>query len=322
MIKTIKLAVASALVSTGAIAPVHAETRDVTIGGDLAPLSGTLVMPDTAEPVPAVLIIAGSGPTDRNGNQPPAILADSLRLLAEGLTGQGVASLRFDKRGIGASAAAAGPQEETTFGVFVEDAVAWARFLSAQPGIECVYLLGHSEGALIASLAAAQIDVCGVISIAGPGLPIDDILRRQLAAQANAGALPDALLSAANSILDSLAAGDLVPDPPEALAPLFHPVVQPFLMSLMAIDPVAAIGEADAPVLIVQGTTDIQVGVDQAQLLASARPDAELVLLEGVNHVLKEAPLEMAANIATYSDQSLPLAPGIVEAIAGFILAE
>lgn len=319
--KTVGLTVASALMSTAAIVSAHAETNEMTIDGGLAPLAGTFVMPDGTEPVPAVLIIAGSGPTDRNGNQLPAMSAGTLQLIAEGLAEQGIASLRFDKRGIGASAAAAGPQEETTFGVFVDDAVAWAQFLSTQPGVECVYLLGHSEGALIATLAAHQIEVCGVISISGAGQPIDEVLRQQLRAQADAGALPADLLASANTILDSLAAGEMVPDPPTALASLFHPSVQPFLMSWMAVDPAAAIAEVAAPVLIIQGTTDIQVGVDQAKMLAVARPDAQLVVLEGMNHVLKEAPLDMAANIATYANPDLPLAPGLVEAIAAFIAA-
>lgn len=304
------------------VVPAHAETQDVTIDGGLAPLSGTLVMPDATEPVPAVLLIAGSGPTDRNGNQLPAVAAATLQLLAEGLAENGIASLRFDKRGIGASAAAASPQEETTFEVFVDDAVSWARFLTEQAGIECVYLIGHSEGALIAALAAQQVDVCGVVSIAGAGSPIGDIIRRQLSAQAEVGALPDTLPTAANSILDRLAAGELVPDPPEALAALFHPTVQPFLMSWMAIDPVAAIAAVEAPVLVLQGTTDIQVGVDQAELLAAARAGTELVILDGVNHVLKVAPLDMAANVATYSDPDLPLAPGVIEAVVEFVQAQ
>jgi len=318
------LTLTGALLGTTLMAsvPTHAETRDVTIDGGLAPLAGTLVMPDGTQPVPGVLLIAGSGPTDRNGNQLPGVAAATLELLAEGLAGNGIASLRFDKRGVGASAAAAGPQEETTFETFVDDAVSWAQFLSEQAGIECVYLIGHSEGALIAALAAQQVDVCGVVSISGAGSPIGEVIRRQLQAQADAGALPEALLIEANSILDRLGAAELVPDPPEALAPLFHPSVQPFLISWMAIDPVTAIAAADAPVLVMQGTTDIQVGVDQAELLAAARPGTQLIILDGVNHVLKVAPPDMAANVATYADPDLPLAPGVIDAIVEFIRSQ
>ena len=75
----------------------------------------------------------------------------------------------------------------------------------------------------------------------------------------------------------------------------------------------------DGPVFIGQGTTDIQVGVIDAQALAAADPDATLKLWDGVNHVLKTAPADRAGNLATYADPDLPLAPGVTQDVAAFI---
>jgi len=302
---------------TAAALPGHA--AEVTIDGGRAPLHGDLTLPAAEGPVPAVLMIAGSGPTDRDGNTLPVSTPNTLRLLAEALGEQGIASLRFDKRGVGASAAAAGEQAETGFDVFVEDAVAWARFLEEQQGVGCVFLLGHSEGALIAALAAAEVDTCGVISIAGAGRPIGDVLRDQLTGLNAAGALPEPLFGQAMAILARLERGERVAEVPPELASLFHPVLQTFLLSWMEKDPAAAVAAIDAPVLVLQGTTDLQVGTADAELLAAANPRARLELLEGVNHVLKLAPPDQAANLATYADPNLSLAPGVAEMIAGFV---
>ncbi len=225
--------------------------------------------------------------------------------------------MRIDKRGIGESAAAAPSEADLRITAYVEDARAWAAEAAARTGQPCAWLIGHSEGALIA-LAAADghaDNICGLILLSGAGRPGGVILREQLGPQ-----LPEPMKTEAFDILSELEAGRTVADTSPALAALFHPSVQPYLVSWLALDPVALITAWDGPVLIGQGTTDIQIAVADAEAMAAARPDARLVLWDGVNHVLKVAPADRAANIATYADPDLPLAPGVVDDVAGFIL--
>jgi len=285
-----------------------------------APLHGTLLTPE-GETRAAAVIIPGSGPTDRDGNSPQfGIQAASYRLLAEGLAERGVATVRIDKRGIGESAAAGPSEADLRFSTYAEDARTWAAEAAAKTGRPCAWLIGHSEGALVALAAvAAKPDgggdkVCGLVLLSGAGRPAGVVLREQL------NALPEPLKTEAYAAVDELEAGRTVADPPASLAALFRPSVQPYLISWLTLDPAKLAAAYDGPIFIGQGTTDLQVTVADAEALKTAQPRAELALWDGVNHVLKVAPAERAANIATYMDPALPLAPGVVEAVADFML--
>ncbi len=285
-----------------------------------APLHGTLLTPE-GETRAAAVIIPGSGPTDRDGNSPQfGIQAATYRLLAEGLAERGVATVRIDKRGIGESAAAGPSEADLRFSTYAEDARAWAAEAAAKTGRPCAWLIGHSEGALVALAAvAAKPDgggdkVCGLMLLSGAGRPAGVVLREQL------NALPEPLKTEAYAAVEELEAGRTVPNPPASLAALFRPSVQPYLISWLALDPAKLAAAYDGPVFIGQGTTDIQVTVADAEALKIAQPRAELAIWDGVNHVLKVAPAERAANVATYMDPALPLAPGVVEAVADFML--
>ena len=292
-----------------------ASDQEVTATSAGAALHGSLLLPNGARDYPAVLMIAGSGPTDRDGNGPLGLNTNAYRMIAEGLAANGIASLRFDKRGIGASASAMTSESDLRFDTYVDDAVAWARYLKSQPHVTCVYILGHSEGALVGSLASARAKPCGFISASGAGERAGPTLVRQLRARN----LPQAQLDFATSVIAQLEHGQLVPNIP-ATSVLFRPSVQPYLISYFSKDPQAAIAAVNAPVLILQGTTDIQISVDDAKLLAAAQPKARLVLLPGVNHILKMAPADLDANLATYGDPNLPLAPKVLPTIVDFIL--
>jgi uncharacterized protein len=279
----IALLVASTVIPTTARALTE---RDVTLGPDPAALHGTLMLPDGTAPVPAVLIVAGSGPVNRDGNL-PGMVNDSLKLLAHGLAEHDIASLRTDKRGIGASRAAGPREEDLRFGTYVLDSVAWLNVLRTEPRVARVALLGHSEGALVATLAAQRTDVAGVVLISGVSEPAGNVIERQLAA----AGVPERLQEASGQIITTLEEGRTVSDVPTALASLFRPSVQPYLISWLPLDPSAELAKVHVPVLIVQGTTDLQVTVGDARRLAAARPGASLTLIEGMNHVLKQAPL-------------------------------
>ena len=295
-------------------APVSTE---IVLPSQPAPLHGTLLTPPGASAV--AVILPGSGPTDRDGNSPMGVAAGTYRLLAEGLADQGIATLRIDKRGIAASAAAGPAEADLRFDAYAADARAWAAEAAARAGKPCAWLIGHSEGALVALKAVAGGDdpesskVCGLILLAGAGRPAGVVLREQLTA------LPDPLKTQAYDALTELEAGRTVAEPPAALAALFRPSVQPYLISWLPLDPAMLLAAYDGPVFIGQGTTDIQVGVIDAQALAAADPDATLKLWDGVNHVLKTAPADRAGNLATYADPDLPLAPGVTQDVAAFI---
>jgi pimeloyl-ACP methyl ester carboxylesterase len=288
-------------------------TRDVSIKTPSGALWGSLALRGETPGNPAAIIIPGSGPTNRDGNG-PGIQPGTLKLLAEYLAGRGIASIRIDKRGIGASMSAMRAEADLRFQTYADDAKAWAKELRALSGAACVWLIGHSEGALVGEVAAQENgDICGLVLLAGAGRKAGDLLREQLAAT-----LPEPLKQEAFADLAELEAGRTVTASP-LLMMLFRPTVQPYLMSWLPLDPAVILAGLKPPVLIMQGENDIQVSVQDARTLARARPDAELAILPGVNHVLKVAPAERAANIATYLDPRLPLAPGVGEAVADFI---
>lgn len=268
----------------------------------------------------SVLIIPGSGPTDRDGNNALGVKAASYRLLAEALDQHGIATVRIDKRGMFGSSEATANANDVTVDAYVDDIEAWTEVMLDRSGGECIWLLGHSEGGSIAMAAAARdaSRYCGLLLIAAPGRNLSDIVRAQIAA--NPMATP--LLPQVDDISERLKAGENVPaeEIHPGLLPLFGPQVQGFVASLFRQKPAELLATHDLPVLILNGGKDIQTPASDAELLATARADAKLVVLEDVNHVLKLVEGDdRAENLATYGDPDLPLAPGVAEAIAEFI---
>ena len=294
-------------------APQTFSQRPVSLQTEQGTLYGTLLQPRSDQPLPVALLIAGSGPTDRDGNNPDG-RNDSLKRLAQSLAKHGIASLRYDKRGVAASRAATPDERELSVERYVADAVAWARLLQADPHFTRLILIGHSEGALIASLAAPEADADALVALAGSSRPIDQVLREQLSYR-----LPPHLLAQSNRLLDSLRAGQRSDEVAEPLQVLFRPSVQPYLITLFRHDPSAAFARLRIPALIVQGNHDIQIDVADARALHAAKPDAELLLVEGMNHVLRIVPLELQAQLASYDNPRLPLARLAVDGIADFI---
>jgi pimeloyl-ACP methyl ester carboxylesterase len=288
-------------------------------------IAGTLALPAATGRVPVALIIAGSGPTDRDGNS--AALPgknNTYKLLAAALASQGIASVRFDKRGIGASQAAtpSGGEAALRFEHYIDDAAEWIGQLRRDPRFSRVIVIGHSEGSLVGMIAARKAKADAFVSLAGVGGRASDTIREQLRPQL--ATLP-ALLKDCEGVLASLEAGKVVdPLPPSiqsvpGLLSLFRPSVQPYVISWVRYDPSAEIAALTIPVLIVQGTHDIQVDVPQAKKLSAAKPVAELVIVDGMSHVLKAAPAERAANIATYGNPDLPIAPEVPRAIVAMV---
>ena len=289
--------------------------------GPSGPLKGTMLSPST-ERGAVMLIIPGSGPVDRDGNSPAGILAAPYRLLAEALVVHGVTTVRIDKRGFAGSAGATPDGNAVTIPDYVSDVHAWTTVIRQRTGASCVWLLGHSEGGLVAMAASRnQPDICGLILVSTAGRPMGEVLREQLKANpANAPLLDQALPA-----IDDLEAGKRVDttNMPPPLLRLFNPKVQGFLISAFSYDPSQLLKGYPKPVLILQGLRDMQVHEVDANILKEADPNATLTLLPDVNHVLKSVNSDdRRANIATYSNASLPLAPGVVSAISDFLTAK
>ncbi len=293
--------------ATGSAAAL--ENREVEIErDDGAVLHATLLHPQGARDL--VLIQAGSGPTDRDGNQ-PSMTNNSLRMLAEGLAGEGIAVLRHDKRGSGESSS---DLEETDLRpqVFIDDLGAWLSWAREEEQFEAFHLLGHSEGALFAKALAAEHKVDSVISVAGAGRPAGVLLREQVA-----GRLPDEMADAFEHSLSELEAGRQVDEVPGILESLFRVSVQPYLIAWLAMEPARMADALDVPLAVIVGSSDLQVAREDFDALSEHAEKSRWI--EGMNHVLKPAEGSLAEQMAVYSDPDLALHEALVPTIAGFI---
>lgn len=277
-------------------------------------LYGTLEIPADKNNFPVVLVIAGSGPTDQNGNN-PMMKNNAYRMIADSLMHHGIASLRYDKRGIGKSQPAGAKESELRFEHYIDDAAAWIQLLQKDKRFSSVTVLGHSEGSLIGMIAAAKAGAGGFISAAGAGESADLILKRQIAKQAPQFA------ETCDLIIDSLKAGHTVQSINPMLQSLFRPDVQPYLISWFRYDPQTEIARLTIPILIIQGTTDLQVNTADAAMLAKAQEKAQLKIISGMNHILKDAPDDLQQNFATYSNPDLPLNSELITTVTGFVLS-
>lgn len=274
-------------------------------------LSGILCIPKGFGKGPVALIIAGSGPTDKDGNS-PMMKTDSYKMLAHKLADNGISTVRYDKRGIGDSKAAATKATVLHFEDLVNDADGWLQMLKSDNRFTKCIVIGHSEGSLIGMLIANN-GADEFISISGVGESGDKILKAQLLVQ------PKAIQDTAFPIIDSLAAGKLVPGVTQRYYALFRPSVQPYLISWFKYNPSDEIKKLTMPVLILQGTNDLQVSIDEAKMLKETNPKAKLILLDSMNHVFKIIKGDRTENLNSYSNPSLPIDPELPANIGDFI---
>jgi uncharacterized protein len=283
------------------------------------PLGGTMLGPKTSSAV--VLIIPGSGPTDRDGNNRLGVNGSPYKRLAEALARRAVTTVRVDKRGMFGSSGAAANPNAVTIADYAGDVRTWVKVIRRQSGAPCVWVAGHSEGGLVALASSQSPDgFCGLILLAAPGRPVGEVFRDQL--QLTLGNGP--MLRQAISAIKALEAGrhpDMRSMHP-ALQELFAPPVHGLLISMFSYDPVRLIAGFPKPVLILQGERDLQVSVADAERLKQAAPAAKLVLLPNTNHVFKTVKsADKAANEAAYTKPGNPLASEVGDEIANFVLA-
>ena len=279
-------------------------------GGEL---KAALEMPDKATGE-LVIIHAGSGPTNKDGNTIGAGSNNSLKMIAESLAEKGIASIRFDKRGVGDNTALIKKEEDLTFDVYVEDVKSIVDYAKKDERFNEIHLLGHSEGALIMTIAAQQNDVASLISVAGIGRPADEVLMEQLSAS-----LTPNLLVESEKALQQLKAGKKVETVSAQLQSLFRPSVQPYMISWLKYDPQHEISNVTVPIIILQGKKDIQVTEKDAENLHAANNDATIHYFDKMNHVLKDVEGDRDQNLASYYNPDLPLTNGLIDEITEFI---
>jgi pimeloyl-ACP methyl ester carboxylesterase len=286
------------------------ESEDTVHTADGGILYGTLKHPKGKGHYPVALIIAGSGPTDRNGNNPmlPAGQGFSYEQLADGLAANGIASLRYDKRFVGESRQFGKPVENVTLNDFLADAIAWIGHLERSGQFSGVSVIGHSEGALLGIALANNTNIKSLVSLSGPAEGMDKLLLAQLKPR-----LADSLYQRAVTIMDALKERQMPGSVPGELKMFFNTSLYNFWQSAFTFDPCALISGVKVPVLIINGTADVQVPPAQAEMLQHCNTGAKLVLVKGMTHLLKDS--------ATTADghATLPLATGLVPEIAAFI---
>ena len=284
---------------------------EISLTTETGNIHGTLLLP-TKKPIPIALLIAGSGPTDRNGNN-PQMKNNSLKMLSEGLLKENIATLRYDKRGIGESKEAGIDESKLRFEDYINDAVGWITMLKQDDRFSKIIVIGHSEGSLIGMIAANKGKADAYISIAGSGKSTGNLIKEQLKAQ------PQQIIDLAYPIIDSLSNGKTVDNIPPFLFSLFRPSIQSYMISWMKYDPVLEIKNLTIPTLILQGSTDIQVSMEDARLLSNANDNSELKIINGMNHIFKEVESDLEINLSTYNNPNLPIIIELQESIIGFI---
>ena len=277
-------------------------------------ISGTLSMPkNVSGKVPVVIIVADSGPTDRNGNNEQTGLSSNMyKMLAEGLAKSGIASLRYDKRMVGQSKTA-NKLEDLRFDDYVDDAVGLIEMLNDDLRFSKVVVLGHGEGSLVAMLAARDQPVKDIISVNATSEQGDKLMTDIFKSK------PQYLQDEFKAWLDSLKKGKTFANIDLAMYPLVSTAKQKYLMSYFKYPPLRVIKVMKVPTVIIQGTTDVQVSVADAEKLKKAKSDATLITIKGMNHIMKEAPADKDVNMETYANPTLPLKAELVPDIVDFI---
>ncbi len=294
------------------------QEQEVTLAVENGNLGGIIMIPEgkKRDKFPVVLIIQGSGPTDKDGNSAgmPG-KNNSLKMLAEALAEEGIASLRYDKRGMGLSQSAGKQEQDLIFDDFIADAGKWYDYLSEQKRFTKIGIAGHSQGSLIGMRVADEKSAGAFVSIAGASLSIGETIMGQLNSNP---ANPPAIIEEAKNIMDELQKGNKVKEIPQYFASLFRPSIQPFMSSWLKYDPQEEFKKLNMPSMVMNGTTDIQVTLDDANRLKAANPASRIIIIDGMNHVLKNAPADRTANIATYGNPELPLNPDFKLVITSF----
>ena len=273
-------------------------------------IHGTLINLNNTNSTLAI-IISGSGPTDRDGNN-TSMKSDYLKMLAEGLQENGISTYRYDKRGVGKSVGDLKSGHEIKFSDYINDVVSIINHFKKSKKFKELVVIGHSEGALIGMIASQSI-ADKFISVAGAGEDYLTLIERQLSIQ------PPFVRSMSEPIIEKLKNKKLVDSVPPLLNSLFRADVQSYLIDASSYDPVEEISKLNIPILIIQGSTDIQIQVSDALILHKAAKNSRLEIIEGMNHVFRQASDNRLLNLQTYGNPELPIDNNMINIISEFI---
>jgi len=274
-------------------------------------LKGTLYTPENAKKTNLVILIAGSGPTDRNGNQ-PMLENNSLKFLAEGLSQNGISVYSYDKRFFTMINDENFDESNLDFNDFIDDAAEIISFFKKDKKYKKVVVVGHSEGSLVGMVACQKSKADGFVSIAGAGNTIDKVIEFQIEQNA------PFMLEETKSILSELKKGNKVEVKNPMLLSLFRESVLPFMISWLKYNPQTEIQKLKIPVMITNGTSDLQVTVSEAELLQKAQPKSTYLIIENMNHVLKKV-ADISENQKSYADPNMPVATELINGISDFV---
>jgi pimeloyl-ACP methyl ester carboxylesterase len=281
--------------------------KDITIN---AFIDGTLLIPTDIERPNLAIIIAGSGPTDRNGNQ-NLLKNNSLKKLAEGLSKEGIATFRYDKR-IVKQIRRNNVDMNIRFDDFIIDAISILKHFKNSDTFNKVYIVGHSQGSLVGMVAAKQ-GADGFISLAGAGKPIDEVIIDQVTNTA------PMFTDDTKRVFSILKDGKTTTDYPRALESIFNLETQPFMMSWMSNNPQEEIRDLEIPILIINGTKDLQVSEEEANLLHSANSNSTLKIIQKMNHILVPIEGDTLENSKSYNESQRKISEELIKTIVSFI---
>lgn len=273
-------------------------------------VEGTLLIPNDIAKPNLVIIIGGSGPTDRNGNQ-NFMKNNSLKKLAEDLSNKDIATFRYDKR-IVKQLKLGTIDKNIMFDDFVTDAISVIDYFKNKNLFNKIYVLGHSQGSLVGMLASKD-RADGFISIAGVGQPIDTIVIEQIEKTYPVFA------NDAKRIFSVLRKGKKTNDYPTELAAIFNKDIQSFMMNWMQYNPQEEIKKLQMPILLINGTKDLQVEPKEANLLNEAVPNSTVKLIDKMNHVLVTIEGDNIENSKSYNEAFRKISPELIEDITNFI---
>ena len=284
-------------------------TKEVEINSFI---NGTLLTPNAINKPDLAIIIAGSGPTDRDGNQ-NFLKTNNLKKLAEGLTKNNIASFRYDKR-IVKQIRKGKVDKDMMFDDFVTDAKSVVDYFHNKKQFNNIYIIGHSQGSLVGLLASKE-NVTGFISLAGAGQSIDEVITEQVVKTA------PMFKADTDRVFKVLKKGKTTKDYPQALASIFNLEVQPFIANWMTYNPQTEIMSLTIPTLIINGTKDLQVSEAEAKLLDEASKNSTLKIIPNMNHVLVTIEGGNLENSKSYNESFRPLSDGLMSTITEFITA-
>lgn len=282
---------------------------EIAIPSEKVTVNGSLISPSDDSKVPLIIIIPGSGPNDRNGNQ-GMMQSNSLKLLAEELKNNQIATFRYDKSALALLKIEGFKQEDVSFNDFIVDAKSVVKYFKDSNKYSKIIIAGHSQGSLVGMIAAKNTG--GFISIAGAGRTIDEVIIEQIGKQA-----PN-LIEETTTAFEKLKNGKKVENANPMLVSVLHTSLQPFMMSWIKYNPQEELKKLTIPTLIINGTKDIQVPVSDAKLLHQSNSTSEIQIIENMNHILKEITID-SQNIASYTNPDLPIMDELVNAITVFV---